>query len=227
MCDSECCGQSWFPACISRTNKENDHKCIIYRIPLLSASMSARAVVKAAPPPLWLGHKCKLRVITCPHSSFIQTLLMSYAACLAGTKTGQVEVRGAGCSSCMVGHKCKLQITIHQPSHWVTLRRVPDPNTAPTHSLSLAAGNETAALTPVTEEGSKEKDVSNVEGGLRNDLSVLLAGPSMVHADVSCKDPPQCSRFSAVYRAWDVGIYRCAWMALTHLFCRCESLFRV
>ena len=184
-------------------------------------------MLKSAPPPLCVCHKCKLHVISHPPSNFDRTLLMLSAACTAGTKTGRVEVRGAGCSSCMVGHKCKLQIIIHQPSHWVALRRVPDLNTAPTHSLSPAAGNQTAALTPMTEEDSKEDDVSSVEGWLRNDLSVLLAGPSMVHADVSCKDPPQCSRFSAVYRAWDVGIYRCAWMALTHLFCRCESLFRV
>ncbi|CAI5930846.1 unnamed protein product [Closterium sp. NIES-64] len=42
----------------------------------------------------------------------------------------------------------------------------------------------------------------------QRELSLSLIGPSLLHADPVCADPPTCSRFVAAYRAWDAGTYQ-------------------
>ena len=126
-----------------------------------------------------------------------------------GSKLGQVLIHGPDCASCTVGRKCKILITIQEPSHWIDVR-----SSQPTNSTTLTgkphprSRNLDLSGRPIRASAENNVMDENDEAWWSNDVTVLLIGPSKLFADVSCKNPPHCSKLEAVFTTWDLGEYR-------------------
>ena len=104
-----------------------------------------------------------------------------------------------------MGRKCKILITIQEPSHWIDVRT--PQHTIPSVNLNKEP-NPKSKSSGVPGRPSPSMMDENDEAWWSNDVTVLLTGPSKLFADITCKNPPHCRKLEAAFTVWDAGEYR-------------------
>ncbi|CAI7914272.1 unnamed protein product, partial [Closterium sp. NIES-53] len=137
---------------------------------------------------------------------------------------GGLSVYGSGCSTCTAGQTCTFFISVQSPGAMWTLPPVADATSNDSSSSSSSSSTTTTTATATASpfsypsNGSMLSDSqpsappaatnSSVLSWWKRELALSLTGPSLLHVNPVCADPPACSRFVVAYRAWDAGTYR-------------------
>ncbi|CAI7927000.1 unnamed protein product, partial [Closterium sp. NIES-54] len=137
---------------------------------------------------------------------------------------GGLSVYGSGCSTCTAGQTCTFFISVQSPGAMWTLPPVADATSNDSSSSSSSSTTTTTTATATASpfsypsNGSMLSDSqpsappaatnSSVLSWWKRELALSLTGPSLLHVNPVCADPPACSRFVVAYRAWDAGTYR-------------------
>ena len=143
-----------------------------------------------------------------PFKILLSVSLITRCDFSTGSKLGQVLIHGPDCASCMVGRKCQILITIEEPSNWINVRLSQQRTNSTTLTAKPHPGSSDSDVSDGPVHASAEDDIMDDEAWWSNDVTMLLTGPSKLFADVTCKNPPHCSKLEAGFTAWDAGEYR-------------------